>query len=182
MALQLPPLPPTEPAWSAFQVWWQEVKEAIEKNEQSQQIVLDEIDAALSGAEGVTGRFAILSSYTIPTMILTAYDPGASATIAIAAHVRRYGDTTQIAIAGDLIDGLAFATTYGVYYDDESRTNSTPDFIATADLETAQHNYVIGRHYCGTVTTPADGGFADYGGSPPAGSGYTAGADAQVIT
>jgi len=180
--LQLPPLPPTEPPWSAFQVWWQEVKEAIEKNDQAQTDILDTLQDAVSGSSSIPGRFAILGSYTIPTMILTATETGGGMTVYVIAHVRRYGDTNEIAIAAGSIPGLAFSTTYGIYYDDEGRTNSAPGFAATTNLEEAQHNYAAGRHYCGTITTPAPSSASTFGGAPPAGSGYTAGAGAQVIT
>lgn len=180
--LELPPLPPTEPDWGSFQVWWQQVKEAIERNEQAQGIIFDALDEAIGGAGGLADQVAILGSFTIPTMILTATDVGANVTISIANHIRRYGNATEIPIIGGAIIGKAFSTKYAVYYDDESREDPTPVFVATTDLETAQHNYAAGRHYCGTVTTPADGAGATSGGSPPAGSGYTAGASAVVIT
>jgi hypothetical protein len=181
MALQLPPLPATEPSWGSFQVWWQQVKEAIERNEKSQTIILDALDQALQGSGGIADQLAILGSFSIPTLILSAADVGSNVTITIAPHIRRFSDGTQIALYGDTLTGKAFNTKYAVYYDDESRADPSPTYIATPYLQEAQHNWVAGRHYCGTVTTPADGGAAASGGSPPAGSGYTAGASAVVI-
>jgi hypothetical protein len=115
-------------------------------------------------------------------MILTATETGGGVTVYVIGHVRRYGDTTEIAIAAGSIPGLAFSTTYGIYYDDAARTNAAPGFAATTNLEEAQHNYAAGRHYCGTITTPPASSSSTFGGAPPAGSGYTAGAGAQVIT
>lgn len=182
MTLQLPPLPEFQPRWEDFQAWWQQIKEAIERNEEAQQILFDELDEAIDGSNGLVGRAAILGSFSIPTMILTATDAGADVTITVASHVRRYGDTSELAVTGGSLTGKAYSTTYAIYYDDETRADAAPTFVATTDLETAQHNYVAGRHYVGTVTTPAAAGGPTTGGSPPAGSGYTAGASAQVIT
>ena len=183
MALFLPPLPEFEPSWATFQAWWQEVKQAIEENERGQQLIFDALDETLGEAgTGIVGRLAILGSYSIPTMTLTASDVGSDVTIAVAAHVRQYGDGSSLGIDAGSITGLAFSTKYVVYYDDDTRENTSPTFLASTDLETGQHNYAVGRHYVGTVTTPANGAAATTGGSPPAGSGYTAGASAQVIT
>jgi hypothetical protein len=179
--LELPPLPPTEPGWPSFQVWWQQVKEAIERNDLIQQNVIDALDTGITAPGGMADQLAILGSFTIPTMILTATDVGSSVTISIPSHIRRYSNAVQIALTGGTITGLAFGTKYGVYYDDESRADAAPEYHATPYLQEAQHNWAIGRHYCGTVTTPADGAGPTTGGCPPAGSGYTAGASAQVI-
>jgi len=178
----LPPLPATEPSWSAFQVWWQQVKEAIERNEVRQGSILDALDEDIYGAEGLLISSTVGGSFSIPTMILTAADAGASATITIASHVRRYPNGEEVSVNGAVITGFAFSTRYGVYYDDKKMLGGAVSYVATADLEEAQHSYAPGRHYCGTVTTPADGAGPTTGGSPPAGSGYTAGASAVVIT
>ena len=182
MPLFLPPLPEFQPSWETFQVWWQEVKDAIEANEAAQTLLFDAIDEAIGGSSGLTNTLAILGSYSIPTLVLTATDVGASVTIAIAAHVRQYADATNVPVSAGSITGLAYSTKYAVYYDDETRQDPGPTFHATTNLEEGQHNYIAGRHYLGTLTTPAALGAATTGGSPPAGSGYTAGASAQVIT
>lgn len=182
MPLQLPPLPEYEPSWATFQVWWQQVKAAIEENEQAQAIILDTLEEALTSAGGVGDQVAILGSYTVPTLVLTAADVGSDVTITIAAHIRQYANQTALAVAGGSITGLAFSTTYAVYYDDETLLEPNPAYFATTDLETGQHNYAAGRHYVGTVTTPANGAGNTTGGSPPAGSGYTAGAGSINIT
>src|SRR6478736_8598681 len=118
MPLQLPPLPEFQPTWASFQAWWQQVKEAIERNEEAQQILFDAIDDAISGGDGLTNQTAILGSFSIPTMTITATDVGADVTIAIAAHVRRYGNGTELAVGAGSVTGLSYSTTYGIYYDD----------------------------------------------------------------
>lgn len=183
MPLQLPPLPEFEPTWPTFMTWWQQVKEAIERNEEAQQLLFDAIQGILGDeGTGVVGQLAILGSFSIPTLVLTASDAGADVTIAIAAHIRRYGDGTAVPVGASSLTGKAYSTTYAIYYDDETRENPAPTYVATTDLEEAQHNYEVGRHYVGTVTTPAAAGGPTTGGSPPAGSGYTAGASAVNIT
>lgn len=183
MALQLPPLPEFQPRWEDFQAWWQQIKEAIERNEEAQALLFDAINDIL-GEEGtgLVGRVSLLGSFTIPTLVLTASDAGANVTISVAAHIRRYGDGTELAVAGGNLTGKSYSTKYAIYYDDETREDGTPSYVATTDLETAQHNYEAGRHYVGTVTTPAAAGAPTTGGSPPAGSGYTAGAGSVNIT
>lgn len=183
MPLQLPPLPEFQPSWETFQVWWQQVKDAIEANERAQEILFDTIDAVLGeDGTGMVGRLSILGSFTIPTLVLTATDAGANATIAIASHIRRYGDGSSLTVSAGSLTGKSYSTTYAVYYDDITHEDTTPTYVATTDLEEAQHNYIDGRHYVGTVTTPAAAGAPTTGGSPPAGSGYTAGSSAVVIT
>jgi hypothetical protein len=183
MALELPPLPEFQPEWHTFQAWWQQIKQAIEQNEAAQQLLFDTIEETLGEAgTGIVGRVAILGSFTIPTLVITAADVGTTVTITIASHIRRYGDGTSLGVAGGSITGKAFSTKYAIYYDDDTRQDTSPSYQATTDLEEAQHNYVVGRHYVGTVTTPADGAASTTGGGPPAGSGYTAGAGAINIT
>lgn len=183
MALNLPPLPEFEPSWATFQAWWQEIRAAIEENEAAQALLFDAIEETLgSGGAGVVGRLAILGSFSIPTLVLTATDAGANVTISVASHIRRYGDGTSISVSGGNLTGKSYSTKYAVYYDDDTREDTTPAYVATTDLEEAQHNYEAGRHYVGTVTTPAALGLPTTGGSPPAGSGYTAGAGAINIS
>jgi len=179
--LSLPDMPRVQPTWATFQVWWQEVRQAIEANAASNQYVLDQLDENLSGSTGVMVRLAILGSYSIPTMVLSAGSSGALATVNIAPHVRHYDDGHEITLSGGEIANLAASTAYGIYYDDLARQLADPVYFATPFLQEAQHNYVPGRHYVGTVITPASGGPLANGGSPPAGSGYTAGAGANVI-
>ena len=175
MTLKLPRISATPPDWAKFQVWWQQVCEAIERNEAAQSALFDELETQLDSNSDAVRRLAILSSYTIPTLTLSAADAGTDVTITIAAHVRQYGDSTSIGVAGGTITGLGYSTTYAVYYDDETREDVAPVYAATTDLETAQANYESGRHYVGTVPAPAALGSPATGGAPPPGSGYTAG-------
>ena len=119
---------------------------------------------------------AIASSYTVPTACLTATDAGGGhATITIAVHTRYYGDNTAVGISAGAVTGLTYSTVYAVFYDDLTRRLNNPTFVATTNLKVAQNNALAGRHLVGTVTTPAAGGVATYGGTVPTGSGYSTG-------
>lgn len=182
MTLQLPRRPPFATTPGDDQVWWQQVCEAIEANEGLQEAVFDELEEQLLTTRAVVARLAIGFSYTVPTLAITAADVGANVTITIAAHDRYYGDGAIIEVDAGTITGKAFSTVYGIYYDDTTREDPSPSYQATTNLQVAQANYVEGRHYVGTITTPADGAGATQAGAPPAGSGYTANASAVVIT
>lgn len=182
MTLKLPTLPPQQPTWPQFQLWWQQVVDQVNANEAGQADIIEQQANQIDALGNAQLRLAIGNSFTIPTMILTAADVGVNVTITIAAHVRRYPDGAEMSITGGTITGLPFSTAHAVYYDDAARENSAPSFFAVTDLETAQANYAEGRHYLGTLTTPANGAGNTTGGAPPPGSGYTAGASAFVLT
>lgn len=123
---------------------------------------------------------ARIDSYTLPTNVLTGVDAGASASIQTANHTRVYpvqGNadyTVDVAIAGIAdITGLAYTTTYYVYYDDDTLSDPTPVMHATTVQRDAQVGAAPGRHFVGTVTTPAAAGAPTGGGGgyPPGGGG-----------
>ncbi|MES2904550.1 MAG: hypothetical protein V4696_10230 [Pseudomonadota bacterium] len=123
--------------------------------------------------EGAQRDIARIASYPSPTNVLTAIDDGATATIAIAAHTRIYpGTVADVSISAGSITGLAFATSYVVYYDDATLADTTPAFVETTDVETAQVGAGPYRHLVGYITTPTDGGApsAGTGPTPPGGS------------
>lgn len=115
---------------------------------------------------------AISTSWTSPGAILTAADVGSDCTITIAAHTRKYSDATSVSVNGGTITGRAFSTVYYIYYTQTSRAGGAVSYLSTTDPNTAQPNAAAGRHYCGKVTTPADGGASTEGGyTPPGGYG-----------
>jgi len=186
MSLNPPPLPPIQPEWGAFQVWWQQVitdlgaaitdladqVAAIAAAQAAADAAQTSADTAQTSADTVKRDDAISASWTSPGSILTAVGAGSDATITIANHTRKYGDGTSLAITGADITGLAFSTKYYVYYNDSTRADTTPSFQAATNPNTALPNAGTGRHYCGTVTTPADGGGGTSGGyTPPGGFG-----------
>lgn len=182
MSFDPPPLPPVQPPWPSFQVWWQQVLGQLKGTLDAQQTALDALaaavaaqttaDAAQAAADTVNRNDSISTSWTAPGDILTASDAGTDATITVADHVRHYTDATSISVTGGSITGLAYSTTYYVYYDQPDRSGGVVTYNASEDANVGLANAVVGRHYCGTVDTPAAGGGTTSGGvSPPSGGG-----------
>jgi len=164
----------------AFHIWWNTFASNLEKafNDLSTNVADIAAAQAAAAVAQTTANTAkindkISASATKPSSVVMASDAGTSATITIAAHIRQYGDNTQVSVSGGSITGLAYSTTYAVYYDDTSASTTTPSYQATTSLNTAQPNYAAGRHYVDQVTTPASGGGAVSGGGsrPPGGGG-----------
>lgn len=132
-------------------------------------------DAAAASALAAAREMARLTSYTAPTNVLTAADVGSDCTITVAAHTRIYPvqgaiDVPDVSILAGSVTGLAFSTLYYVYYDDTTLADTTPTYVATTNIATAQAGVAAGRHFVGEVTTPADGGGGTSGtggGRPP---------------
>lgn len=159
----------------AFTRWWQQFCEQQESTDATQDEIVADLAAAVADiqtaqetADGAAREAARISSYPVPSDVLSATDAGSDATITIASHSRVYPvqgsvDVADVAITGGSITGLAFSTEYAVYYDDTTLADTTPTFIATTSLAVAQVGAAEGRHFVGVVTTPADGGGATSG-------------------
>lgn len=159
----------------AFQIWWQRQIEAIEAAINNNADIITQQATIISDLETAIRQVSIVGSFTVPSIVLTASDAGSDATIDIAAHTRRYADQSETAVGAGSITGLAYSTAYAVYYDDTTREDTTPTYVATTSLDEAQNNYEDGRHLVGTVVTPASGGGSTSGGTSPPGSGYSPG-------
>jgi hypothetical protein len=173
-----------------FQQWWDAVAKNIENSFNDLSAVVAAIaaaqasaDAAQATATAAARESARLNSYPNPGTIITAADVGTDCDITIANHTRVYPvqgsiDVPDVSITGATLHGLAFSTTYWVYYDDTTLANATPTFVATTTSATAQVGAAAGRHLVGFVTTPADGGTSTGGtggGTPGGGGGYNGG-------
>lgn len=185
MSLNLPSLPAgglTAATSAQQQIWWQQLKDAIETHETAQdQLIADVLaaqntaNAAQADATAAARETARLTSYTAPTNMLSAADVGSDATITVAAHTRIYPvagsvDVPDVSILAGSVTGLAFSTLYYVYYDDTTLADTTPTFVATTNIATAQAGAAAGRHFVGEITIPADGAGATSGtggGKPP---------------
>ena len=107
---------------------------------------------------------------------LSAFDAGATATISILAHDRVYSDKVASLDFVNLT-GLAYSTSYYVYYDDAARVGGAVTYVPlnpsvgdAADAFNSPANPA--RHNVGYVTTPAAAGPpSGGGGSGPPGSG-----------
>lgn len=198
MALKLPRLPrgvalvdKNGAATQAFQVWWQNLAQAVETHEGFQDAIIgleaateaaqaaaDTANAAAetaqTAADAVTAESSLVNSYVDGTPpILSASDAGTDATITIASHTRVYGDSSTLAITGAALTGLAYSTTYYVYYVDATRADTTPTFLTTTNGTTAAQTG--DTHLIGVVTTPAAAAPAntgDYVAPPGLGSLY----------
>lgn len=97
MAFSLPPLPPTEPRWSDFQAWWQQVIEAIQTQETIQDQALVDIQTALtnSGIALTTARARMpaLASITVTADSGGTVNPGQ---LPRAVQFTRYDLTTDV--------------------------------------------------------------------------------------
>jgi len=139
-------------------------------------------DTANPGTNGAGGQSGLVTGMTVQQVIaaalvqaprdagdaaralLIATDAGATATISVAKHDWDYPvgipDVTR-ALAS--ITGLAFSTTYYVYFDDATLANASPTYAATTTFSEALNSSAHPvRHYLGSVSTPADGGAAVY--------------------
>ena len=96
---------------------------------------------------------ALQGSYVSPDNILSAKDNGTSTEIDIAAHTRVYSDGTSVVVDLGAITGLAYSTTYYIYYDDPSRTGGSVSYQSTTDSTVAAQTG--DRHTVGSVETPA---------------------------
>jgi hypothetical protein len=200
MSFNPPPLPPVQPTWGQFQVWWQAVVGNLQGElgalaaAQAAQAAADAAqttattanttantanttaNTANSTANTVKRDDAISTSWTSPGTILTGKDAGSNASIVIINHTRKYSNTDSVSVTGATLTALSYSTLYYVYYDQTSRAGGAVTYHATTNPNTALPGAAAGRHYCGKVTTPAAAA-ADTTGDvyPPGGGGGVGG-------
>jgi type II secretory pathway pseudopilin PulG len=126
---------------------------------------------AQSTADTVKRDDSISTSWTSPGTILSATDAGSNATITVSNHTRKYTDVSSKSVTGGTVTGLAYSTTYTIYYDQTSRAGGSVTYHATTDPNVGLANAAAGRHWCGKITTPASGGGGTSGGVDPPGGG-----------
>lgn len=192
MGLRLDRLNRTNSSGVAFQRLWQRNCEAHEAANADLQSQIDAIAAAQAAAAAaqatantantnaataqstantVTINDKITASWTVPAGVVSAADAGSNVTITVAAHTRMYGDGSQVSVSGHTFTGKAYATDYGIYYDDLTASDTTPPYQITTNLTRAQNAFAPGRHRVAVVTTPASGSPPTTGGSTPPGGG-----------
>jgi hypothetical protein len=175
----------------AFQRLWQRNCELIESVFSDLQGQIDAIAAAQAAADAaqatadtaqttantVNRNDSISTSWTSPGTILTASDTGSAARITVSSHTRKYTDVSSKSITGGNINGLNYSTLYYVYYDDPNRSSGSQTYHATTNPNTALPGAAAGRHFCGSITTPAAGGGSTSGGvdAPSGGGGVQGG-------
>lgn len=189
MSFDPPPLPPIQPQWGQFQVWWQQVLGQLKTTLDAMQTALDALTAAQaaqaaadaaqttansaqSTASTVKRDDAITASYPAPGDVLTATDAGSDVTITVDAHSRVYGDISNVSVNSGTITGQPYSTDLYVYYDDVNRVGGSVVYHATSNPNAALPTKAAGRHYVGKVLGLAAGSPPTTGGSaPPSGGG-----------
>jgi hypothetical protein len=161
--------------------WAQRVCEQIENALSSASTVtadLTAVETDVVALEALVSNLAIATSYVRNGLLLEAADVGATATITVEDHARHYGDRTSVNVTGSTVTGLAFSTVYYVYYDQTSRVGGAVTYAAATNPNHANLAKAAGRHYCGKITTPANGAGNTTGGLAPYwGGGDIAAAD-----
>jgi hypothetical protein len=177
---------PSDLVTPEFQIWWQQVVEAIETQEGRQDEAIAAIAAAQAAADAantaaatadaaatsaqataddITSANELATSYVTGATI-TATDAGTDVTITVSAHTRHYpqpdGSTIDVAVSGGSLTGRAYSTTYYVYYDDPSRAGGAVTYQTTTSEATAAQ--IGDRHTVGGVSTPAAAGAPKTGG------------------
>lgn len=127
-------------------------------------------DAAQSSAEGVE-TIAKLTGSGVTGVVINATDAGSDVSVTVSAHTRIYGDGSSVSVNSGSVTGLAYSTSYYIYYDQASFLGGAVTYLATTSDTTAAQ--VGSRHLVGQVTTPAALG-ADIPGDrvKPSGVGY----------
>lgn len=113
--------------------------------------------AAANDAAGASASASALANSFPDGLTISAADVGASVTVTISAHTRKYpqadGTTASVSVNGGTVTGLAYSTGYQIYYDDAARTGGVVAFFATTDPATAAQTG--NRHSVGAIATPA---------------------------
>jgi hypothetical protein len=112
------------------------------------------------------------TSYRPLTNPLTAKDDGGSTEIDIASFTMRVANGNDVSINSGVISGLAYNTTYHVYYDDPTYAGGTVSFYANTNQAIALD--ATGRFYVGSIQTPTIGG-VDTVGNNDGGTGAQSG-------
>lgn len=107
---------------------------------------------AQGAADAAQQQTDLANSY-VDANPLSASDAGSDATISIAAHSRIYGGGASVAVDAGSVTGLAYSTTYWVYYDDPARAGGAVVYqVTTSETVAAQTG---DRHVVGAARTPA---------------------------
>lgn len=140
---------------TAFMRFWETFATQQEETDAAQQAQIDANSRQLRAVSHADGLF------------VTASADGGTAKATVTDHTRVYLDKS-VEVDGATITGLAYATTYSIFYDDEARNGGAVTYQTTttpSEAVTSAANPF--RHLVGVVTTPAGAG------SPPVDGGGT---------
>jgi len=172
---------------TVFVLWWAEFADQIETSIdgisvalEAAGIALDAADAAQAAADAADAAAIVAQDAAAATALETSIvnsfvkdfagasplEADSSGNVTIKNHTRQYGDTVlnpDVSITGSVVaTGAAATSVVRFYYDDATRTDTTPTFAFTTDpaLGPIQGG---DRHVIGAVEIPAagssDGGF-----------------------
>jgi hypothetical protein len=156
-----------------FQQFWQQAMALIETSINGIQAALDAAAAAntaavAANAAATTANTAATAASSVATtaaadnaiansgvtgLTLTATDAGTSATITVSANTRVYADGSSVAVSGGSITGLAYSTTFYVYYHDAGHVGGAVTYLASTSAANAIQTGDV--HSVGAVITPA---------------------------
>ena len=197
MTIQLPRLP-TRHTTDELQFWWQQVVEAVETHETTQDELLETLEIATDdladllasiislnellvdaeeaienvneAAEALTASSSLATSFVenFTPPVVSADNAGL---VTIANHDRHYGNGTIVAVTGDtLATGEASPTRVHVYYSDAARAGGAVTYqYSTAEADAAQIGDV---HSVGAVEIPAAGTQSGGYARPPGYGGF----------
>jgi len=117
---------------------------------------------AQGAADSANTVAAIIGGYP-SGLTLTASADGATAKIVVSSHTMIYPDKT-VSVTGDTLSGLAYGTSYDIYYDDPARAGGAVTFNAVTDGTAFPSPTNPSRIYIGSAMTPATSGDPDVTG------------------
>lgn len=97
-------------------------------------------------------RNGISASSTIPTAILQQTNNGASVTVKMIAHRRRYDDGLEVLVNEQSVN-VPYSTLAGFYYVDAARAGGNVALLWNTDTKVTRANYANGQHLLGVITT-----------------------------
>lgn len=174
--LKLPRLPSTQyivdkngAPLVSFQQFWQQAMTQIETSVNGIQDAIDAAAAANAAAAAATNAAATannaadaaaadnaIANSGVTGLTMTAADAGTSATITISSHTRVYADGTSVSVSGGSLTGLAYSTSYYVYYHDALHAGGAVTYLSSISASAAIQSGDV--HSVGAVTTPAAAG------------------------
>lgn len=197
MSLQLPRLP-TGYTPAEFQFWWQQVAEAVEAHENTQDELLETLEIATGdladllatiislnellvdaeeaiesvneAAAAVTASSSLATSF-VENFVAPVVSVDNAGVVTIADHDRHYGDGTIVPVDGDtLATGEASGTRVYIYYLDPARAGGAVTYqSSTSEGDAAQIGDV---HNVGAVEVPAIGTQSGGYARPPGFGGF----------
>jgi hypothetical protein len=183
MPLILPRLPQTEPNWSQWQVWWDEVATAVETAFDNQEAAFEALEAAVAAiaaaqaaadaaqaaadsanaaadnaqdtADAITAEASLSGSY-VSGLTLSASDAGTDATITVSAHTRHYTQPDGSTDDYAVLGGNVTGLAYDTLYYlyyDDAARDGGAATYVATTVE-ADAAQVGDRHTVGAIRTP----------------------------